>query len=137
MSFDCFLYFIWKTFFVYVAFTGSTYFTVAVTVERYIAVCWPMRFPSLVTFGRSRRVAIMIPIMSVVLQIPTITFYILLETTPYVDFHCDYTHMMSLNSNSKVFKIVSLNWFVFMYVIPMCSVMTLNGIIVTKVGIRY
>jgi hypothetical protein len=37
-----------------IAQTGSAYLTMAVTMERYIAVCWPLRARSLCTIGRAK-----------------------------------------------------------------------------------
>ncbi|XP_069183263.1 LOW QUALITY PROTEIN: FMRFamide receptor [Procambarus clarkii] len=50
--------------------TGSVYLTVTVTVERYIAVCRPLRARSLCTYGRAKIYVISVALFSVLYNIP-------------------------------------------------------------------
>ncbi|XP_071042825.1 FMRFamide receptor-like [Parasteatoda tepidariorum] len=53
-----------------IAQTGSVWTTVAVTVERYIAVCHPLKAKSLCTYRRARFFNLFITIMAIVYNIP-------------------------------------------------------------------
>ena len=50
--------------------TGSVYLTVTVTVERYVAVCHPLRARSLCTYGRAKLYVIGVAIFSVLYNLP-------------------------------------------------------------------
>ena len=45
--------------------TGSVYLTVCVAVERYVAVCHPLKAKSLCTFGRAKMYVICTAIFSI------------------------------------------------------------------------
>ena len=45
--------------------TGSVYLTVCVAVERYVAVCHPLKAKSLCTFGRAKMYVICTAILSI------------------------------------------------------------------------
>ncbi|KAK8753491.1 hypothetical protein OTU49_004665 [Cherax quadricarinatus] len=53
-----------------IAQTGSVYLTVTVTLERYIAVCRPLRARSLCTYGRARVYVISVALFSVLYNLP-------------------------------------------------------------------
>ena len=53
-----------------IAQTSSVYITMTVAVERYIAVCWPLKARSLCTFGRARLYVIAIVICATLYNIP-------------------------------------------------------------------
>lgn len=53
-----------------IAQTGSVWTTVAVTVERYIAVCHPLKAKSLCTYRRARIFNLIIIVMSIIYNIP-------------------------------------------------------------------
>ena len=50
--------------------TGSVYLTVTVTVERYVAVCLPLRARSLCTYGRAKLYVIGVALFSVLYNVP-------------------------------------------------------------------
>jgi hypothetical protein len=45
--------------------TGSVYLTVCVAVERYVAVCHPLKAKSLCTFGRAKTYVVCTAILSI------------------------------------------------------------------------
>ena len=50
--------------------TGSVYLTIAVTLERFVAVCLPFRSRSLCTYGRARYGVILIALFAIVYNLP-------------------------------------------------------------------
>jgi len=53
-----------------IAQTGSVYLTLCVSVERYVAVCLPLRARSICTFGRARTFVLVIVFLSFCYNIP-------------------------------------------------------------------
>ncbi len=53
-----------------VAQTGSAYLTMAVTVERYLAVCWPLKARSICTIGRAKTAVGCVTGFAIVYNIP-------------------------------------------------------------------
>ncbi|CAB4056743.1 unnamed protein product [Lepeophtheirus salmonis] len=53
-----------------IAQTGSAYLTLCVTIERYVAVCIPLRARSLCTYGRARSYVIFIGVFAIVYNLP-------------------------------------------------------------------
>lgn len=53
-----------------IAQTGSVYLTVTVTVERYVAVCRPLRARSLCTYGRAKMYVLCVVLFSVLYNLP-------------------------------------------------------------------
>lgn len=64
----------WMTLLMYplgiVAQTGSVYLTVTVTIERYVAVCHPLRARSLCTYGRAKLYVIAVAVFSLCYNLP-------------------------------------------------------------------
>merc|ERR1712016_192202 len=50
--------------------TGSVYLTIAVTLERFVAVCLPFRSRSLCTYGRARYGVILVALCATVYNLP-------------------------------------------------------------------
>ena len=50
--------------------TSSVYVTIAITFERYIAVCLPLRARSLCTYGRARLYILSIVLFSILYNVP-------------------------------------------------------------------
>lgn len=53
-----------------IAQTGSVYLTVTVTIERYIAICRPLRARLLCTYGRAKIYVMCVAIFSIVYNLP-------------------------------------------------------------------
>ncbi len=53
-----------------IAQTGSVYLTLCVSIERYVAVCLPLRARSICTFGRARWFVLMIGLFALLYNIP-------------------------------------------------------------------
>ena len=53
-----------------IAQTGSVYLTLCVTIERYVAVCLPLKARSLCTFGRARYYVLCIGVFALLYNIP-------------------------------------------------------------------
>ena len=53
-----------------IAQTGSAYITMAVTVERYLAVCWPLKARSICTIGKAKTVIASVAGFAVIYNIP-------------------------------------------------------------------
>ena len=50
--------------------TSSAYLTLCVTIERYIAVCHPLKARALCTYGRARICVIVVGVCSIVYNLP-------------------------------------------------------------------
>ncbi len=53
-----------------IAQTGSAYLTMAVTVERYLAVCWPLRARSICTIGRAKMAVAVVLSFAIIYNVP-------------------------------------------------------------------
>lgn len=53
-----------------VAQTGSAYLTMSVTVERYLAVCWPLKARSICTIGRAKTAVACVAGFAVLYNVP-------------------------------------------------------------------
>jgi len=63
---------------------GSTLITLAITFERLTVVFKPLQAHSMITFGRTKRLVILICSFIVIFSVPMFTYYIFAEhTTPY------------------------------------------------------
>lgn len=119
-----------------VAQTASVYLTLTVSLERFVAVCHPLRARSLCTYGRARMYVIGIIIFSVVYNLPR-----LFEGTVISEHYEEenitvYCVRPTELRNDPLFISVYVQWcyLVFLYVIPFGSLAVLNAAIYTQVS---
>lgn len=122
-----------------IAQTVTVYLTLTVTLERFVAVCHPLRARSLCTYGRARIYVLVIIIFSVVYNLPRFwevshqaNFYEAFNTTIY----CPVPS--SLRQNSTYIS-VYIHWMylVFLYILPFSSLAVLNAAIYRQVSILF
>lgn len=121
--------------------TASVYLTLTVSLERFVAVCHPLRARSLCTYGRARVYVIGIIIFSIVYNLPR-----LFEGTVISEFYeeenitvyCVRPTQLRMNS---LFIEVYVQWcyLVFLYLIPFGCLAVLNAAIYRQVrrGLNY
>lgn len=119
-----------------VAQTGTIYTTMAFTVERYIAVCWPLHAANTCTMSRTKRVIVTIFLCSVIYNFPRF-----LETTTienWSDYYnrtipeIQYTDLGS-NQTFQEAYFIYLNLFV-MFLIPFLILSVLNVLLILAVN---
>ena len=108
-----------------IALTGSAYCTLAVTVERYIAICWPFKSMTICTFGKAKNTVIAISAASIIYNIPRFLEHEMsmipdsCTEIPYIG--CGYL------SKSKTYR--GAHWWMFIvvqYIIPFVCLTVLN-----------
>lgn len=118
-----------------IAQTVTVYLTLTVTLERFVAVCHPLRARSLCTYGRARIYVLVIILFSVVYNLPrfwevsnTDSYYPELNTTIY----CPIASNLRQNS---MYISVYIHWMylVFLYFLPFGSLAVLNAAIYRQV----
>ncbi|XP_055607472.1 FMRFamide receptor-like [Uranotaenia lowii] len=114
--------------------TASVYLTLTVTLERYVAVCHPLRARALCTYGRARIYVIVILIFSLLYNMPR--FW---EVTVSPIDHPDYAgaycvSASSLRTHSLYIK-VYVHWMytVFIYLLPFSAISFFNIMIYRQV----
>lgn len=117
--------------------TASAYLTVTVSLDRFVAVCNPLKARSLCTYGRARIYVISIMVFSVLYNIPK-----LWETELLAEFHPEtnitiYCVRSSTLRDNVIYKAIYVTWtyLVFMYMIPFLSLLVLNICIYRQVRI--
>ncbi|XP_077282983.1 FMRFamide receptor-like [Arctopsyche grandis] len=115
--------------------TVSVYLTLTVTLERFVAVCHPLRARSLCTYGRARIYVIVIIIFSLIYNLPrfwevSCTRYIHHEYN--ISVYC--VEASSLREQS-LYITVYIHWLylVFLYFLPFTSLAILNACIYKQV----
>lgn len=108
--------------------TASTYLTVTVSFDRFVAVCNPLKARSLCTYRRARIYVISVMIFSIIYNIPK-----LWESNIYSDYHPEmnvtiYCVRMSDLRDNVSYKAIYVTWcyFLFMHLIPCFSLLVLN-----------
>lgn len=119
-----------------IAQTVTVYLTLTVTLERFVAVCHPLRARSLCTYGRARMYVLVIIIFSIVYNLPRFwevsnqaNYYEAFNTTIY----CPVPS--SLRQNSTYIS-VYIHWMYlwFLYILPFSSLAVLNACIYRQVS---
>jgi hypothetical protein len=114
--------------------TASCYLTLTVTLERYVAVCHPLRARALCTYGRARIYVIVILIFSICYNIPRF-FEVTMREHPDEEFgYINCITATSLRSN-HTYLIIYIHWLylVFIYFIPFLGLMFFNAMIYQQV----
>jgi hypothetical protein len=122
--------------------TGSVYFTVAVTVERYVVVCWPLYAKSWCTNRRARSYTYIVFLFAILVTFPK---WFELQAAQYNMYKKNHTSVRTicyimeqtpLRDNS-IYKYYYVNWtyFIVMYTIPFIVLVSLNTCIYRKVSL--
>ncbi|KAB0801399.1 hypothetical protein PPYR_05753 [Photinus pyralis] len=115
--------------------TASAYLTLTVTLERFVAVCHPLRARSLCTYGRARVYVVVIIIFSFVYNFPKV-FEASIKSEWYEDANLTvYCIRPTEFRSNDVYVNVYVHWcyLIFMYVVPFGSLAVLNAAIYKQV----
>lgn len=116
--------------------TASVYLTLCVTLERFVAVCHPLRARSLCTYGRARIYVFVIIIFSVLYNLPR--FWEVSHASNYDErFNTTiYCVVASALRKDSVYIAVYIHWMylVFLYFLPFVSLAILNLAIYRQVS---
>lgn len=113
----------------------SVYLTLTVTLERFVAVCHPLRARSLCTYGRARWYVIVIIIFSFVYNLPRFWEVSLIRYTHH-EYNISVYCVQASNMRSQTLYItVYIHWLylVFLYFLPFTSLAVLNSCIYKQV----
>lgn len=116
--------------------TVSVYLTLTVTLERFVAVCHPLRARSLCTYGRAKLYVIVIIIFSIVYNAPK--FWEVAEEVKY-DTRLNQTVYCAVASKLRrqtLYIRIYVHWsyLIFLYFIPFTSLAILNAAIYKQVS---
>ena len=117
--------------------TGSVYLTLAVTMERFVAVCLPFRARSLCTYGRARYAVILIAVFATVYNLPRF-WEVYGKTVVYPEFNRTITNVEPTKlRNHPIYISVYITWayLIFMYFIPFIGLAIFNLLIYRQVRI--
>jgi hypothetical protein len=120
--------------------TGSVYLTMAVTLERFVAVCLPFRSRSLCTYGRARYGVIIVALMSVIYNLPRFWEVKWHTTYPYGLNFTEYQYTEVIQTDLRTHPIylsVYYTWayLIFMFFIPFSCLAIFNLLIFRQVKI--
>lgn len=116
--------------------TASVYLTMTVSLERYVAVCHPLRARSLCTYGRARIYVIVIVAFSTLYNVPrlweakvTSEWSNQYNTTVYCPVQSDFR-------DNKFYRTVYIHWMylICMYLVPFLALAILNAAIYNQVS---
>lgn len=115
--------------------TVSVYLTLVVTLERFVAVCQPLRARSLCTCGRARLYMIIVVIFSILYNI-TRFWEVAIEQCLHPHNVLVYRVKSSALRNNMVYINVYIHWMylVFMYGLPFAALAWFNSRIYSQVG---
>ncbi|XP_037787339.1 FMRFamide receptor-like [Penaeus monodon] len=117
-----------------IAHTGSAYLTVTVTLERYVAVCQPLKVRSICTYGRAKIYVLSVTLFAVLYNLPRwweITY-------KECDIGEDVRHFFYVATplrNDNNYKQIYIMWMflVVMYLVPFISLTVFNSFIYRRV----
>lgn len=114
--------------------TASVYLTLTVTLERYVAVCHPLRARALCTYGRARLYVIVIIIFSIIYNVPR---FLEVDQRKFPDdeFGFVYCIVATQLRNNLTYINIYIHWLylVFIYFIPFSGLMFFNAKIYQQV----
>ncbi|XP_059480856.1 FMRFamide receptor [Neocloeon triangulifer] len=118
-----------------IAQTGSVYLTLTVTLERYVAVCHPLRARSLCTYGRARIYVVLIIVFSVLYNLPR--FFEVERVTGTLPPYNTTIYMVSASAlrNDPLYITIYVNWtyLLVMYFVPFLALAIFNCAIYMQV----
>lgn len=119
-----------------IAQTVSVYLTLTVTLERFVAVCHPLRARSLCTYGRARLYVVLIIVFSTIYNLPRF-----LEADRAEEFYPRYNMTVyvikaSALRNNELYISVYIHWLYlfFIYFVPFTCLAVLNAAIYRQVS---
>lgn len=114
--------------------TASVYLTLTVTLERYVAVCHPLRARALCTYGRARIYVIVIIVFSVCYNVPR---FLEVDLKKHVDDEFDFGYCITATDLRADYTYINIyiHWLylVFVYFIPFSGLMFFNAMIYQQV----
>lgn len=114
--------------------TASVYLTLTVTLERYVAVCHPLRARALCTYGRARFYVIVIIIFSICYNVPR---FLEVDLKEHPDDEFGFGYCISATDLRADYTYINIyiHWLylVFIYFIPFSGLMFFNSMIYRQV----
>ena len=114
-----------------IAQTGSVYLTICVTLERYVAICLPLKARYLCTFGRAKGCVAGIGLLALLYNIPRF-WEVTWQTTYYPSLEANITNVVSTPLRADPTYInVYITWLylVVMYIVPFSCLALFNLLI--------
>ncbi|XP_055644320.1 FMRFamide receptor [Toxorhynchites rutilus septentrionalis] len=114
--------------------TASVYLTLTVTLERYVAVCHPLRARALCTYGRARIYVIAILILSLLYNLPRF-WEVTVSSFDHPDYKGAYCVSASALRTHDLYIKVYVHWMytVFIYLLPFSAISFFNAMIYQQV----
>jgi hypothetical protein len=116
--------------------TVSVYLTLTVTLERFVAVCYPLQARSLCTRGRARQYIFLIIVFSILYNLPRFWEVQLVELTYESKYNTTlYKVSMTHLRHNPVYITIYIHWLylIFIYLIPFATLAVLNTAIYRQV----
>lgn len=114
--------------------TASVYLTLTVTLERYVAVCHPLRARALCTYGRARIYVVVIIIFSICYNVPR---FFEVNISEYNDREFGFVYCIGASELRSNISYISfyIHWMylIFIYFIPFLSITFFNSMIYQQV----
>lgn len=120
--------------------TASAYLTLTVSLERFVAVCHPLRARSLCTCGRARIYVIAIMVFSFIYNLPRFWEAVVVpESYPgtNITIRCAIPSKLRSENSDYISAYVHWCYLIFIYLIPFFSLAVLNLAIYKQVGYTF